>query len=237
MAVGSRHAEGSGVYSSFCVASLPLNNQIALLQQFSYYCTVCSYIERGRLYRASDNHATSRATNVRPTSSASTAPTPLLDRSCTLQYFQEGSPLNITLSETGVKTTCELTTYEPEIADGDMDIPLQQDAIIMKIIMRSASLYNAVTHPTICESTVVFSVEQQHNPSSDGRHKVLADDSRARAKRAKLTPTVSETFLVSPPSSMGSRIIQNYRFGLIEKASLAWQRPVKAASEVIVSAS
>ncbi|KAF7162532.1 hypothetical protein CNMCM5623_007778 [Aspergillus felis] len=87
------------------------------------------------------------------------------------------------------------------------------------------------------ESTVEFSVEQQHNPSSDGRHKVLADDSRARAKRAKLTPTVSETFLVSPPSSMGSRILQNNRFGLIEKASLAWQRPVKAASEVIVRAS
>lgn len=191
-------------------------------------------------------------------SNAFTAPTLLLDRSCTLQYFQHGAPLSITLTEAGVKTICELTTYEPD--SGSVDIPLQRDAIMMKIIMRSAWLHNAIseldaTNPTILkvsasakqapffalsasggpfsESVVEFSIDQQqqHNQDPQGNapqqpvpyHKVLADDgtSRARARRAKLAPTVTETFLVSPPSSMGSRIEQNYRFPLIRKATRA----------------
>ena len=187
-------------------------------------------------------------------SNAFTAPALLLDRSCTLQYFQHGAPLSITLTEAGVKTICELTTYEPD--SSSVDIPLQRDAIMMKIIMRSAWLHNAIseldaTNPTILkvsasakrapffalcasggpfsESVVEFSIDnhqQQHNQDPHQPvpyHKVLADDgtSRARTRRAKLAPTVTETFLVSPPSSMGSRIEQNYRFPLIRKAARA----------------
>ncbi|GIC90657.1 putative DNA repair protein Rad1 [Aspergillus udagawae] len=194
----------------------------------------------------------SRAVSVQPpnpsASSAFTSPALLLDRSCTIQYSHEGAPLSITLSETGVKTTCDLTTYEPE--DTDTDIPFQRDGIVMKIIMRSAWLHNAImelgaTDPTVLklsasatrepffalsgsggplsESTVEFSIEQQnHNNGPSQTHKVLTDDgSRARAKRTKLAPTVTETFLVSPPSSMGTRINQNYRFSMIQKAARA----------------
>lgn len=188
-----------------------------------------------------------------PASSAFSAPTLLMDRSCTLQYAQHGSPLSITISEFGVRTTCELVTYEPE---DETDIPLQRDAIIMKIIMRSAWLHNAIAEldsstPTILklsacatrepyfalsgaggpfsESTVEFSADQHNeivgdvNQAQSQTHKILADDgsSRARATRAKLAPTVTETFLVSPPSSIGDRIVQNYRFALIRKAARA----------------
>lgn len=189
-----------------------------------------------------------------PASSAFSAPALLMDRSCTIQYASHGAPLSIAIDEAGVKTTCELVTYQPE--DDESDIPLQRDAIIMKIIMRSAWLHNAISElnsstPTILkisasakqepyftlsgaggpfsESTVEFSVDQQKN--SDGNagtqasptHKVLADDgsSRARSTRTKLAPTVTETFLVSPPSSMGERIKQSYRFALISKAARA----------------
>lgn len=191
-----------------------------------------------------------------PASSAFSAPALLVDRSCTLQYAQHGAPLSIAITEAGVKTTCELVTYEPE--DDEADIPLQRDAIIMKIIMRSAWLHNAIAEldsssPTILkmsacakrepyfalsgaggpfsESTVEFSVDQ-HNEIVGGTgqgadqsqmHKVLADDgsARARATRTKMAPTVTETFLVSPPSSMGERIRQSYRFALIRKAARA----------------
>ena len=186
-------------------------------------------------------------------SSAFTAPALLLDRSCTLQYFQHGSPLSITLTEAGVKTICELTTYESD--GGEVDIPLQRDAIIMKIIMRSTWLHNAIseldaTNPTILkvsasanrapffalsgsggpfsESIVEFSIDQQATQNGAQQqpreyHKVLADDgsSRSRARREKLAPTVTETFLVAPPSFMGSRVVQNYRFPLIRKAARA----------------
>jgi cell cycle checkpoint protein len=189
-------------------------------------------------------------------SSAFNAPALLMHRSCTLHYAQHGAPLSITITEAGVKTTCELVTYEPDENEGD--IPLQRDAIIMKIIMRSAWLHNAIAEldsstPTILklsacakrepyfalsgaggpfsESTVEFSVDQ-HNEITGGpgqgtahshTHKVLADDgsSRARATRAQLAPTVTETFLVSPPASMGDRIQQSYRFALLRKAARA----------------
>ncbi|KAJ5089399.1 hypothetical protein N7532_008083 [Penicillium argentinense] len=191
-----------------------------------------------------------------PASSAFSAPALLMDRSCTLQYAQHGAPLSIAITEAGVKTTCELVTYEPE--DNETDIPLQRDAIIMKIIMRSAWLHNAIAEldssaPTILkmsacatrepyfalagaggpfsESTVEFSVDQHneivggasHAGQQSQSHKVLADDgsSRVRATRAKLAPTVTETFLVAPPASMGERIKQSFRFALIKKAARA----------------
>lgn len=190
-----------------------------------------------------------------PASSAFSAPALLMDRSCTLQYASHGAPLSIAIDEAGVQTTCELVTYEP--AEDETDIPLQRDAIVMKIIMRSAWLHNAIgeldsSTPTILklsasakrepyfalsgaggpfsESTVEFSVDQggasgqaQGTQAAQG-HKVLTNDgsSRARATRAaKLAPTVTETFLVSPPSSMGDRIQQSYRFALIRKAARA----------------
>ncbi|KAJ5169631.1 uncharacterized protein N7500_002414 [Penicillium coprophilum] len=189
-------------------------------------------------------------------SSAFNAPALLMDRSCTLQYVQHGAPLSITITEAGVKTTCELVTYEPD--EDEADIPLQRDSIIMKIIMRSAWLHNAIAEldsstPTILklsacakrepyfalsgaggpfsESTVEFSVDENNEiagaagqgTTHSQMHKVLLNDgsSRARATRAKLAPTVTETFLVSPPSSMGDRIQQSYRFALIRKAARA----------------
>lgn len=191
-----------------------------------------------------------------PASSAFNAPALLMDRSCTLQYSDHGAPLSIAITEAGVKTTCELVTYEPD--DNETDIPLQRDAIIMKIIMRSAWLHNAIaeldsSNPTILkmsacanrepyfslsgaggpfsESTVEFSVDQHNEIVGGARqgtqasqmHKVMTQDgsSRPRATRSKIAPTVTETFLVSPPSSMGERIRQNYRFALVRKAARA----------------
>ena len=170
----------------------------------------------------SQSRSTSNFQHPTPSaSSAFTAPALLLDRSCTLQYLQPGSPLSITLSETGVKTTCELTAYEPE--EDESDIPLQRDAIIMKIIMRSAWLHNAITEldsttPTILrisasakrepffalsgsgcpfsESAVEFSVDDQqtqdnHN-TQDGRMPPTRT-SQSRSKKNKMAPTVTET--------------------------------------------
>lgn len=196
--------------------------------------------------------------HTNPASSAFAAPALLMDRSCTFQYLSHGAPFSIAIAEAGVQTTCELVTYEPD-AD-QSDIPLQRDAIIMKIIMRSAWLYNSIAEldssaPTILkmsasskqkpyfalsgaggpfsESTVEFSMGQhnemhgtapgQTTQASQGIHKVLADDefSRARAAKSKLGPTATETFMVSPPSSMGERIKQSYRFALVRKAARA----------------
>jgi cell cycle checkpoint protein len=123
----------------------------------------------------------------------------------------------------------------------------------MKIIMRSAWLYNAIneldaTNPTVLtisassknapfltlsgsggafsESSVKFSTDKE-NVESEANYKNLQDDG---AKRARLAPAVTETFQVNPPSSMGSLVKEKYRFALIRKAS----RAMAAASKVSI---
>ncbi|KAL8672481.1 MAG: hypothetical protein Q9168_003052 [Polycauliona sp. 1 TL-2023] len=60
---------------------------------------------------------------------------------CRLSYAAKGEPLCVVLEEAGVTTTCEMVTYEPENQE---EIPLQRDALTMKIIMRSNWLHDAV---------------------------------------------------------------------------------------------
>ncbi|MFS2037150.1 hypothetical protein ACEN8I_24205, partial [Polaromonas sp. CT11-55] len=60
---------------------------------------------------------------------------------CTITYEGEGSPLSIHMSESGVTTTCDLTTYE---ADRSEDIPFDRDALALKTILRSAYLLDAI---------------------------------------------------------------------------------------------
>ncbi|KAL4865684.1 hypothetical protein BDV12DRAFT_187971 [Aspergillus spectabilis] len=241
----------------------------AELDGSNYPCFVISLsalLETLKIFGVGESSATttSRAASVQPStvsaSGAFNAPALLLNRSCTFHYTNHGSPLSITLAEAGVKTICDLTTYEPD--EGELDIPFQRDGIVMKIIMRSAWLHNAITelgatNPKILkisasakeepfftlsgaggpfsESSVEFSIEQdgQNNVMQTNTHrKILTNDgtARSRATRAKLAPTVTETFLVSPPSSMGSRIKQDYRFAFIQKAS----RAMAAANKVSI---
>ncbi|KLJ08722.1 cell cycle checkpoint protein [Blastomyces silverae] len=212
------------------------------------------------------NPATSTALN------AFSGPALLLNRTCTISYITQGSPLTITLSEAGVTTTCELTTYEPDDLDldslaEDRDIPLQRDAIVFKSIMRSMWLHNAImeldsTNPAVLsfsvsvtkepyfalsasggpfsESTVEFSIDK--NPAAaaaaatgnEPAYKTLRNDDGAtaarqlQARRGKLAPTVTETFLVNSPTR--SRVRQSYRFALINKAL----RAMAASSKVSI---
>ncbi|OJI86715.1 hypothetical protein ASPTUDRAFT_115765 [Aspergillus tubingensis CBS 134.48] len=195
-----------------------------------YPCFVVSLsalLETLKIFGTNDstNPNAGRASSVQPTHpsgpGAFSAPSLLLDRSCTIRYASEGSPLSITLSETGVKTTCELTTYETE--GSEVDIPLQRDAIIMKIIMRSAWLHNAIselaaTSPSVLKISASATREPFFALSGTGGS---FSESSVEFSKAKLAPTVTETFLVSPPSSMGSRLKQNYKFALIQKAARA----------------
>ncbi|OKL60239.1 hypothetical protein UA08_04813 [Talaromyces atroroseus] len=191
---------------------------------------------------------------------AFTNPALLLGRSCTLQYSDVGSPFCITLSESGVTTTCELTTYESDdptfgSAAGEVDIPLQRDAIVMKIIMRSSWLYNAIseldaTTPTVLtisasskkapfltlsssggpfsESSVTFSTENE-TIEGDTHYKSIGDNGPIASKRAKLAPAVTETFQVNPPSTMGPLVKESYRFALIRKAARAMAAATKVS--------
>lgn len=59
-----------------------------------------------------------------------------------MSYAGIGSPFSIILEESGVTTTCNLNTYEPEGAE---EIPFQRDAMQVKIIMQARWLFDAVS--------------------------------------------------------------------------------------------
>ena len=67
-----------------------------------------------------------------------------------MSYPSPGSPFQLHLSESGVKTTCALTTYE---SSQRIDLPLDRTSLALKIILNSAILHDAIielspTNPT-----------------------------------------------------------------------------------------
>lgn len=64
-----------------------------------------------------------------------------LPGTCTLTYEEDGSPLSITIEESGVKTTANLVTYLPEIPD---EIPFDRSDLAFKIITQPRSLLDAL---------------------------------------------------------------------------------------------
>ncbi|KAK4174286.1 putative DNA repair protein Rad1 [Triangularia setosa] len=60
---------------------------------------------------------------------------------CSLSYSAEGDPFSIILEEGGVKTTCNLTTYVPEIPE---DIPFDIEDLGFKIITQARWLLDAL---------------------------------------------------------------------------------------------
>lgn len=65
-----------------------------------------------------------------------------MNGNCTLTYASEGSPLSINMSDAGVTTTCDLTTYSPETLE---EIPFSREAIALKTIMPSSCLLDAIS--------------------------------------------------------------------------------------------
>jgi cell cycle checkpoint protein len=61
---------------------------------------------------------------------------------CRLSYTGLGSPFSVILEESGVTTTCNLNTYEPESPE---EIPFQRDAMQVKIIMQARWLFDAIS--------------------------------------------------------------------------------------------
>ncbi|MCJ1350209.1 MAG: ssDNA endodeoxyribonuclease [Icmadophila ericetorum] len=80
---------------------------------------------------------------------------------CRFSYAGVGEPLCIILEEAGVTTTCELTTYEPE---DQAEIPLQKDAIAMKVIMGASWLYDAITELSSTSPTRLTVLASPHAP-------------------------------------------------------------------------
>ena len=89
-------------------------------------------------YDALAAHRLNRHAGINPFSTSAA----LTSGICSFTYQAPGHPLSIHMSESGVTTTCDLTTYQ---ANTQEEIPFARDALALKAILRSSYLLDAVT--------------------------------------------------------------------------------------------
>ncbi|KAI9830013.1 MAG: ssDNA endodeoxyribonuclease [Phylliscum demangeonii] len=140
---------------------------------------------------------------------------------CRLRYDGPGAAFSIVLEESGVTTTCDLVTYEPDASEG---IPLQRDRLAQKIIMRATWLYDAITELAAIAPTRLTIT------ASPSRAPYLALSAAGPLGSAAVEfskdPQLLETFQVA------RRTVNTYNFSLIRHAT----RAMSIASKVSVRA-
>ncbi|KAL8629459.1 hypothetical protein Q9189_004850 [Teloschistes chrysophthalmus] len=136
---------------------------------------------------------------------------------CRLSYAAKGEPLCVVLEESGITTTCEMVTYEPEYRD---EIPLQRDALALKIIMRSHWLYDAFTE---LSSTSPSRLTLEASPSAP--YLVFSSTGPLGSATIEFSKDqqLLETFQVP------KRTINSYKHSLIKAASRAMQLATKVS--------
>ncbi|KAI4116599.1 MAG: hypothetical protein LQ345_003022 [Seirophora villosa] len=128
---------------------------------------------------------------------------------CRLSYEAKGEPLCIVLEEAGVTTCCEMVTYEPEDQD---EIPLQRDALALKIIMRSSWLFDAINE---LASTSPSRLTIAASPSAP--YLVLSSNGALGSAAVEFSndKQLLETFHVP------KRTVNTYKYSLVKAASRA----------------
>lgn len=136
---------------------------------------------------------------------------------CKLSYGGMESAFSIVLEESGVTTTCNLNTYEPENPE---EIPFERDAMQVKIIMQARWLFDAIvelssTSPSRLDLTA-YPTAPYLSLSAVGH---LGSASIEFAKGRDLL----ETFAV------GTKWSQSYKFEMIKAASEAMRLASKVS--------
>lgn len=207
-------------------------------QLFVFRVSLTALIETLQIFGIAEVSNSHRSLNGAFTSSYSAFNNPALalGGTCRISYQEAGAPLSITISESGVTTTCELTTYDQATQyDNDDGIPLDRNALALKIIMRSTWLHDAIselsgTNPTVLVlnassiSQPYLALEGRGGPFGDSFVEFQPDakhDPTPSNARGKKQPLITETFSVSPHTGDHGRVKQRYNFDLIKKASRA----------------
>lgn len=200
---------------------------------------IIALLETLQIFGISESGATYKNQNGGITSSYATAfnnPAIGLGGTCKISYEEVGAPLLITMEENGVKTTCEINTYNvPNMYDQDNDIPLDRTALVMKIIMPSAWLHDAISElaSTNSDSLVVnaskdsapyFALEGHGGPFGDSTVDFAPDaksEALANTINRRKQPQVTEAFIVSAPAEKHGRVKERYKFDMIKRAGRA----------------
>lgn len=132
---------------------------------------------------------------------------------CSLSYAQDGSPFSIVLDETGVSTTCNLTTYVPEQPD---DIPFDIEDLSFKIITQARWLLDALAElaPANPEKLTIAATRAEPYLRLTSSGGPLGSSTVEFAKGKDLL----ETFAVS---GRQRRWVQTFKFDMVKAASEA----------------
>lgn len=136
---------------------------------------------------------------------------------CRLSYAGIGSPFSIILEESGVITTCNLNTYEPEHPE---EIPFQRDAMQVKIIMQARWLFDAISE---LSSTTPSRLDITAFPAAPYLSFSAVGSMGSASVEFTKGKDLLETFTVS------ERWTQSYKFEMIKAAAEAMRLASKVS--------
>jgi cell cycle checkpoint protein len=186
--------------------------------------------------------------NPYPTSTAFSNNVLGMNNLCRISYDLPSAPLSVILTEASIRTTCDLTTYEPEYAD---EIPFDRQSISFKTIMRGSWLHDAISElsSTTPEKLTIYAKTVRGKPffalSSSGTlgsaRVEFNNQPQPSAFRtpALMNPTpddepptnLLETFQLSGPRAV---LRSSYKFSLVQKAARAMSVATKVSVRVDV---
>ncbi|OBT54933.1 hypothetical protein VE04_04385 [Pseudogymnoascus sp. 24MN13] len=141
---------------------------------------------------------------------------------CRFSYLGVGEPFRVILEESGVTTTCNLNSYEPENAD---EIPFNKQELEVKIIMQAQFLYDAFLEIASMTAT---------SATSSNRLKVVASPNSpffslsATGSLGSTTVEFSKSRDLLETFSVSRNWTQYYKFEMVKAAVEA----MKLASKV-----
>lgn len=167
---------------------------------------------------------------------------------CRITYDTPGAPLSIILTEASIRTTCDLTTYEPDYAE---EIPFDRNSLALKIVMRGARLSSAISElsTTSPENLTMYAKMVRGKPvfalSATGTlssANVKFNNDPRPSTMPTPAPTVPnggaaieppadllETFMLSDPDTV---LRSSYKFALIQKAARAMSVSTKVSVRI-----
>jgi cell cycle checkpoint protein len=148
---------------------------------------------------------------------------------CRISYVGEGAPLSIILTEASIRTTCDLSTYEPEHGE---EIPFDRRAVVLKTIMRGSWLHDALSElsSTSPEKLTMYAKTVRGKPffalsasGTLGSARVEFNNSPSQPRstfgaEGDEQTNLLETFQLSDPTDI---LRSSYKFALIQKAARA----------------
>lgn len=141
---------------------------------------------------------------------------------CRLSYDSHGAPLSVHLSEAGVRTTCELTTYEAH--GNSADIPFDGKQLSLKTITRASVLADCISELAVTQPQTLHIVASPRAPylSFSGNGGPL---SSATVEFSK-DPQLLETF------QCATRVEATYPFEMVKAAYRAMCSATKVSVRI-----